>query len=256
MNEYLPKVIALAEKAAAAVMTIYNSGDFDVQIKSDDSPLTKADLQAHAIISAGLGEFSHFPVLSEEDADIPWSERSQWQTYWLVDPIDGTKEFIRKSDEFTVNIALIDKGLPIMGVVLAPALELLYAADSEHAFVVRDGVRSTLKAKLPREGESLIIVASKSHRSQELEDYLARIPEHTECRAGSSLKLCYIAEGRAHFCPRLGPMNEWDIGAAHAVLLASGAEIVNIDNDYSLFYNQQESLLTPWYRARVKGLQY
>ncbi len=252
-KQQLTKVEAIARKAGDAIMTIYNSPDFAeriaVQAKGDDSPLTQADLAAHEIIKAELtklsdAELASLPQLSEESATEPWSERQQWQTYWLIDPLDGTKEFIKRNGEFTVNIALIHRGQPLAGVVYAPATDTMYsAADQLGAFKNGESIR----ARQDAESETLKVVGSRSHASPDMQAYLDKLDKPYEMvPMGSSLKLCLVAESEAHLYPRLGPTSEWDTGAAHAVALAAGAEVVTAEGE-PLTYNQKESLLNPYF---------
>ncbi len=235
------QVLAIAKEAGAKIMEIYQR-DFAVYEKQDTSPLTEADLAAHKCIVAGLEAISDLPILSEESADIPWEERKTWTRYWLVDPLDGTKEFIKKNGEFTVNIALIDGGKPIMGVVYAPALEKSYVG------IVGQGAWTET-------AEGVNPISAKLHQSPEIKNLLELLGGESELVAmGSSLKLCLVAEGEAHLYPRLGPTSEWDTGAAHAVALAAGANVTVLDganplnpDAEALTYNQKESVLNPYF---------
>ncbi|MBO1256069.1 3'(2'),5'-bisphosphate nucleotidase CysQ [Alteromonas sp. 5E99-2] len=248
-------IIALAKKAGDAIMVIYDK-DFAVYDKSDSSPLTEADLAAHNIIVEGLEASSTFPILSEESASISWEERKTWDTYWLVDPLDGTKEFIKKNGEFTVNIALIHQGTPVFGVVYAPALKRTYWGSLESGAYMDDeqGTRSISAAK-HKDGEAWKVVGSRSHQSPEIQALLAELGGEAELVAmGSSLKLCLVASGDAHLYPRLGPTSEWDTGAAHAVALAAGANVTVLDPNnpfddaaLALTYNQKDSVLNPYF---------
>lgn len=249
------QVLAIAKDAGAKIMEIYQR-DFAVYEKQDTSPLTEADLAAHKCIVAGLEAISDLPILSEESADIPWDERKTWNQYWLVDPLDGTKEFIKKNGEFTVNIALIDGGKPVMGVVYAPALAKSYVGIvGQGAWTeTAEGV-SAISAKVHSEGEVWKVVGSRSHQSPEIKNLLDLLGGESELVAmGSSLKLCLVAEGEAHLYPRLGPTSEWDTGAAHAVALAAGANVTVLDganplnpDAEALTYNQKESVLNPYF---------
>ncbi|MCC2616846.1 3'(2'),5'-bisphosphate nucleotidase CysQ [Aestuariibacter halophilus] len=245
----------IARQAGAAIMDIYQQ-DFGVYEKQDASPLTDADLAAHNVIVKGLSGLSELPILSEESADIDWQTRQQWDRYWLVDPLDGTKEFIKKNGEFTVNIALIDNGKPVLGVVYAPALDVCYVGIDQHgAFKISEGQRSPITPKAHQQGETWKVVGSRSHQSPEIQALLERLPGDTELVAmGSSLKLCLVAEGAAHLYPRLGPTSEWDTGAAQAVVEAAGGSVTVIDSDdplredaAPLRYNQKESVLNPYF---------
>jgi 3'(2'), 5'-bisphosphate nucleotidase len=239
--------IGIARDAGAAIMLVY-AQDFDVAAKADASPLTEADLAAHRIICAGLAALTpDIPVLSEESATIDWAVRSGWSRYWLVDPLDGTREFVKKNGEFTVNIALIEDGTPVLGVVVAPALGTAYwAARGEGAFVQRAGEAArpirTREAQAP-----LGVMVSRSHAGPELAGFLERLGPHEAIPMGSSLKLCLVAEGRADLYPRLGPTNEWDIAAAHCILAEAGGTLRNPDG-VELRYNKP-SMLNPWFIA-------
>lgn len=243
----LKELEQIARDAGAAIMEIYNSDDFDVQLKGDDSPLTKADLAAHRVIVDGLSQLNEqYPILSEESADISWDKRQQWQRYWLVDPLDGTKEFIKRNGEFTVNIALIENGEPVMGVVYAPVLDAMYVGDRDNGATLND-TPIQVEQNTP---ETLRIVGSRSHASQETTDWLEQLGKPYEMvPMGSSLKICLVAEGKADIYPRLGPTSEWDTAAAHAVLNAAGGSITTVDGE-PLRYNQKDSFLNPYFIAR------
>tara|TARA_R110002167_G_scaffold31572_4_gene103561 strand:- start:3150 stop:3938 length:789 start_codon:yes stop_codon:yes gene_type:complete len=255
-DELIESIVALSHAAGDKIMDIYQR-DFGVYEKSDQSPLTEADLAAHHCIVAGLKAVSDLPILSEESANIPWSERSTWQEYWLVDPLDGTKEFIKKNGEFTVNIALIKNGQAVFGVVYAPVLQQTYVGVvGQGAYKISDKIRTNITVKPHAENEKWLIVGSRSHQSPEIQQFLDELGGETELVAmGSSLKLCLVAEGAAHLYPRLGPTSEWDTGAAQAVVEAAGGT-VTIVNDVStalakdaspLRYNQKESVLNPYF---------
>ncbi|AVJ55283.1 3'(2'),5'-bisphosphate nucleotidase [Idiomarina sp. OT37-5b] len=243
----LKELEQIARDAGAAIMEIYNSDDFDVQLKGDDSPLTKADLAAHRVIVDGLSQLNEqYPILSEESADISWDKRQQWQRYWLVDPLDGTKEFIKRNGEFTVNIALIENGEPVMGVVYAPVLDAMYVGDRDNGATLND-TPIQVEQNTP---ETLRIVGSRSHASQETTDWLEQLGKPYEMvPMGSSLKICLVAGGKADIYPRLGPTSEWDTAAAHAVLNAAGGSITTVDGE-PLRYNQKDSFLNPYFIAR------
>lgn len=243
----LKEVKDIARDAGAAIMDIYQSNYFDVQKKADDSPLTKADLAAHNIICEGLRALDiQYPVISEESSDISWAQRKHWCRYWLVDPLDGTKEFIKRNDEFTVNIALIEKGVPILGVVYAPALDAMYTGERDRGAFLNDKAISVAT----QEPETLRVVGSRSHPSQETTDWLDALGKPYEMLAvGSSLKFCLVAEGKADIYPRLGPTSEWDTAAAHAVLSAAGGEVKTLNGE-PLLYNQKADYLNPHFIAR------
>lgn len=247
-------IVDISHKAGDAIMTIYEK-DFAIYEKSDESPLTEADLAAHNIIVAGLEGASDLPILSEESSKIDWETRQKWSRYWLVDPLDGTKEFIKKNGEFTVNIALIENGEPVMGVVYAPVLGTTYVGvKGEGAYILKGDEKQSITPKAHQDGDVWKVVGSRSHQSPEIQQLLARLPGDTELVAmGSSLKLCLVAEGAAHLYPRLGPTSEWDTAAAQAVVEAAGGKVTVIGDDPLdenapvLRYNQKDSLLNPFF---------
>lgn len=243
----LKEVKGIARDAGAAIMDIYRSDDFDVRKKADDSPLTKADLAAHNIICDGLRALeTQYPIISEESSEISWAQRKHWCRYWLVDPLDGTKEFIKRNDEFTVNIALIEKGVPILGVVYAPALDAMYTGERDRGAFLNDKAISVTM----QEPEILRVVGSRSHPSQETTDWLKAIGKPYEMlTVGSSLKFCLVAEGKADIYPRLGLTSEWDTAAAHAVLSAAGGDVLTLSGE-PLRYNQKADYLNPYFIAR------
>jgi 3'(2'), 5'-bisphosphate nucleotidase len=246
-NHWLPQVAEIARAAGAEIMQVYSSGDFGATSKADSSPLTAADLRAHHLIVASLEALTpDIPVLSEESATIPFSERSQWARYWLVDPLDGTKEFLSRNGEFTVNIALIDAHVPVLGVVYAPARDVLYEGSPTGASRVQNGKMRERISVLKPAASPVRVVGSRSHRGDSLERVLQRLGSHTLVPIGSSLKLCMVAEGSADFYPRLGPTSEWDTAAAHAVVLAAGGDVVNVDGQ-PLRYNTKAELLNPYF---------
>jgi len=251
----LPAVIALSKQAGAAILAVYGRDDFDVSHKQDDSPLTAADLAAHQVIVAGLQQLTPgVPVLSEESAAVAWSERQQWTRYWLVDPLDGTKEFIKRNGEFTVNIALIDNGVPVLGVVYVPVLQWCYSgARGEGAWIERETTTTPIAVTPIVNGQpTLRVVASRNHRGDDLDAWLARVeqqfPQLELVSMGSSLKICLVAEGKADIYPRLALTSEWDTAAAQAVLEAAGGMLVDYDgNQYR--YNRKQDLLNPYFYA-------
>jgi 3'(2'), 5'-bisphosphate nucleotidase len=221
-------VISLVREAGRATMAYYDTGvAVGVREKDDQSPVTLADEMAHEILVEGLRRLDpETPVVSEEAEAASFERRSSWQRFWLVDPLDGTKEFIKRRAEFTVNVALIDRGEPVFGVVLAPALDLLYwAAKGQGAWKEEQGrAPERIYSKPPAPGVPLTVVESLSHPSAELEQYLQTIPVARRVKAGSSLKFCWVAEGRADIYPRLGPTMEWDVAAGDCVYRQSGPE--------------------------------
>jgi 3'(2'), 5'-bisphosphate nucleotidase len=246
----LPDVITLAEAASKKVLEIYRT-DFNVEFKADNSPLTAADMASHHIIVDGLRQLSpDIPILSEESANAPWAERRHWYRFWLVDPIDGTKEFTNRSGEFTVNIALIEHGVPILGVVTAPALgEVYWGVKGEGAFK-RDKAGHIRRLNVVVPPAIKRVVASKNHLNEETEAFIEALGEHRLVQAGSSLKFCKIAEGHADIYPRLGPTCEWDTGAAHAILSAAGGKVETLEGK-PLPYGK-EDVLNPYFVASGK----
>ena len=238
----LNDIVQLARKAGAAIMEVYHSEDFGETSKADNSPLTLADLAAHKIIVAGLSRLKFgYPILSEEDANISYDERSKWTSFWLVDPLDGTKEFLKRNGEFTVNIALVENGVPVLGVVYAPVLDVCYyAARGTGAFVQRgENAAKTIKAVPHTAGAAIKVVASRSHSDARTEDLLKKLGDHECISMGSSLKLCLVAEAAAHFYPRLGPTMEWDTAAAHAVVNEAGGMVCDVAEQV-LRYNKED----------------
>jgi len=241
-------IVTIAKSAGDAIMQIYKQ-DFGVEYKQDSSPLTLADKKANEIIEAGLNQLSvSYPILSEEGKEIPYNDRKHWEYFWLVDPLDGTKEFVKKNGEFTVNIALIYKDTPVLGVVFAPALDVCYwAKQDEGAF--KNGRQLPLKTEDQR--NTYKVVASRSHMSDETQAFIDAIDTDKEkelISIGSSLKICLVAEGEADIYPRLGPTMEWDTGAAHAVVNESGKSLEKYMNGkYSKHEYNKEDLLNQWF---------
>ena len=258
-NEHNPLLVDIVRRAGEEILQIYNT-DFAVQTKQDESPLTQADLAAHAVIADGLNKLSpDIPIISEESVLPRFDERRQWSRYWLVDPLDGTKEFVNRNGEFTVNIALIENHQPVLGWVGVPVQGQVFFGDvgAGEAWVENAQGRTALQGKLRRDQDSqLNVVASRNHGGERLERYLAMIgelfPELTRTPVGSSLKLCRLAAGDADIYPRLGPTSEWDIGAAQAVLCAAGGKVFCGDGS-ALTYNAKESILNPEFIAVADG---
>jgi 3'(2'), 5'-bisphosphate nucleotidase len=239
--ELRSNVIDLVREAGRATMAYYDTGAAaDVREKDDRSPVTLADEVAHGILVEGLHRLDpETPVVSEEAEAASFDSRRSWRRFWLVDPLDGTKEFIKRRAEFTVNVALIETGEPVFGVVLAPALDLLYwAAKGEGAWKQeRGGAPERIYSRPPAPGAPLTVVESLSHPSPELEQYLQTIPVARRVKAGSSLKFCWVAEGRADIYPRLGPTMEWDVAAGDCVYRQSGP---NGERHSPLTYNKPD----------------
>ena len=240
----LKDIEKIAIKAGDAIMEIYNT-DFAVEYKDDNSPLTKADLASHNIIVDELKKFE-IPIMSEESQVAEYSIRKEWREYWCIDPIDGTKEFVKKNGEFTVNIALIKNGTPVLGVVYAPVLGDIYVAKKgEGAY--KNNQKLPLRTNNTPELK-LRVVASKSHLSKETQEFIDNLKSKKieQVSKGSSLKLCMVAEGEADIYPRLGLTMEWDTAAAHAVVLESGKEMLQFKSQEPIIYNK-ENLLNPWF---------
>ena len=278
MNDqfYLLTALAAAIEAGRAILDVYRSSDFKVEEKADKSPLTLADQRSHEIIVKRLGKLD-LPILSEEGKDIPYKERKRWGTYWLIDPLDGTKEFIKKNGEFTVNIAIIRNRKPAAGVIYVPDKNVLYyALDDLGSFkagsiddiesVIRQSTGPATKivaealeditdasTALPFNDSAnrpFTIIGSRSHASPELEAFVEeKRQEHGEVEfisAGSSLKLCLVAEGKADIYPRTGPTMEWDTAAGQAIAENAGCKVLQYDTSEPLIYNK-ENLLNPWF---------
>lgn len=262
--DLLHLAVSAALEAGREIMEIYESGDFDVQVKGDESPLTRADVASHRAIVKRLKP-TGIPVLSEEGRAIPFEERRHWPSLWIVDPIDGTKEFIKRNGEFTVNIALVEGGTPVLGVVFVPAKQELFVGDSRgdaHATRTIQGRDDwsvdhwlSAAAAIPAEtaGRPFTVVASRSHMSPETADYIEALrSEYGDIATfskGSSLKLCMVASGEADCYPRFAPTMEWDTAAGQAVCLAAGCDVLNWETKRPLAYNR-EDLLNPWFLVR------
>lgn len=248
-------LIRIVEDAAAAILEVYE-GDIEVTDKDDASPLTQADLASHEIIVAGLQQATpEVPVVSEESALPDFAERSGWSRYWLVDPLDGTKEFVNRNGEFTVNIALIEGGQAVWGIVGVPVQARIFIGDVRQgrAWLREGGQLSAIEGrKMSMQQDEVVVVASRSHGGERLENYLDELATHFPALqrqpVGSSLKLCALACGEADCYPRLGPTSEWDIAAAHAVLRAAGGEVYTFAQQ-PLPYNSKESMLNPEFVA-------
>jgi 3'(2'), 5'-bisphosphate nucleotidase len=241
-------IVRIAREAGEKILEIYQTADFNVAMKVDNSPLTRADIASHEHILKQLQSLSSEPVLSEESKTTSYQERSQWKQFWLVDPLDGTKEFIKRNGEFTVNIALVKDGKVVLGVVHTPALDVTYYAVKGGGAFKQDleGVKA-IRAK-QKVDETLQVVASRSHAGQETQDLLTALAKDYTVNLvskGSALKLCLVAEGAAHFYPRLGPTMEWDTAAAQCVAEEAGATVTDMKG-VSLSYNK-ENLLNPFF---------
>jgi 3'(2'), 5'-bisphosphate nucleotidase len=262
MEKHLHSAITAALEAGKAILEIYHAGDFDVQVKDDNSPLTKADLVSHRKIVAYL-EKTNIPILSEEGKAIPYKERKGWKQLWIVDPIDGTKEFVKRNGEFTVNIALIENKKPSIGVIFVPATGDLYFSTKEKGafklsvdlenYDVTTIVSKGNKLPLKHDKETFTIVASRSHMSQETVAYVQEMRlKHGDVKLiskGSSLKLCMVAEGQADCYPRFAPTMEWDTAAGQAICEHAGFKVIDWKTKEPMLYNREE-LLNNWFLAK------
>jgi len=260
-NELLMKAINASIKGGHAIMDVYDS-DFSIEHKDDKSPLTMADKNCNSVIEYHLLD-TEIPLLSEEGAKIPYSQRKEWEYFWLVDPLDGTKEFVKKNGEFTVNIALIHNGNPIMGVIYVPVKEELYFAMeglgsykvSVNSVIENIETLISLSDSLPIDykRENYVIVGSRSHMSVETEAFFEqKKKEHLNVEVlaiGSSLKLCMVAEGKADSYPRYAPTMEWDTAAGHAIVKYAGFTVKKYDSSDDVIYNK-EYLLNPWFLVK------
>lgn len=261
----LADAIVASIEAGKEILKVYE-GAFKVEYKGDKSPLTEADKKAHATIMKTLSE-TGIPVLSEEGRDIPFSEREMWSTLWIVDPLDGTKEFIKQNGEFTVNIALVERGTPVLGVIYVPVDETLYFGaegvgayrlDQAAHYKEMDSLSDFIEkaVKLPEQQErEFTMVGSRSHMSDETAKYFEGIreeyPNAEVISKGSSLKICMVAEGSADVYPRFAPTMEWDTAAGHAIVRQAGFDIYRPDDDTPLQYNK-EDLLNPWFIVKAQ----
>jgi len=245
-QKLIPHVADIARRACAAIMEVHRSKDLGQTTKADRSPLTVADLRAHQIIVHSLKALTpDIPVLSEEGTLIPLEERSRWQRHWLVDPLDGTKEFVSGNGEFTCNIALIENHEPQLGLVGVPVTETLYWGGPGLGASRKVGDAAATEIRVERRAHTpLRVIGSKSHRGDSLDVLFARLGPHVFVPVGSALKFCLIAEGAADFYPRLGPTSEWDTAAAHAVVIGAGGRVVELSGA-PLRYNTKPDLLNP-----------
>ena len=252
LGDRLLAVAEIARRAGKEILDVYESADMGVEQKGDGSPLTLADRRAHELIVSELATLTpQIPVLSEESKESVHAARKEWSTFWLVDPLDGTKEFVKKNGEFTVNIALIDEGSPVLGVVDVPVAERQYLGEVGVGAWLMDhgGAPTPINVIDYNGGDKPTVVASRSHAGGSTAHYLqnlgAALGEPTLRSMGSSLKICLVAEGAAHVYPRLGPTSEWDTAAAHAVVRAAGGRIVD-EHGNELAYNK-DNILNPWF---------
>lgn len=240
MHPWVSELEKLIRAAGEAVLEVYHS-EFAVTTKEDRTPLTLADQRSHAILVEGLRRVApDLPVLSEEGAEIPYERRRHWVRFWLVDPLDGTKEFIRRNGEFTINVALIHEGRPVLGLVLVPDQNRLFIGDVDAGCVEKhgNGARRVL-IREPDPTEPLVLVATRSHPTPDMETFFRHLPAHERLARGSALKFCAVAAGEAHCYPRFGPTWEWDTGAGHAVVEAAGGVVVDPDGQ-PIRYNKPD----------------
>lgn len=254
LKSLLDIAIKASEEASNEILEVYHSSNFETQLKSDNSPLTIADKRAHECIVKHL-EKTGLPILSEEGKDIPFEVRKHWKQFWLVDPLDGTKEFIKRNDEFTVNIALIENQQPVLGVLAVPVAGIVYYAAKGLGVYKRNSVNSS-KLQVPSQHQPVTsnlkpvtkVVASRSHMNSETEDFISKLGKTEVVSAGSSLKFMLLAEGKADIYPRFGPTMEWDTAAAHGILKELGFRVHRTDSDDELLYNKSD-LLNPYFVA-------
>lgn len=255
-RELAQEVVQIARHAGAAIMAIYGKADFGVELKSDESPLTLADQAANEVICRALEKLPvQYPIISEENKAVPYETRKAYDYHWLVDPLDGTKEFIKRNGEFTVNIALIHQGRPVLGVVYVPCFnEAYWGAEGEGAFLEINGEATRLEApSFQLSDEGLNVVCSRSHLNEATQAFVNGLNNPDLVPTGSSLKFLIIAKGQAHVYPRLGPTMEWDTAAAQAVLEQAGGSVISEETQSPLQYNK-ENLLNPHFIA-YGGLQ-
>ena len=245
LKSLVQPIVALAEDAGRAILEVYST-NFEVQSKDDESPLTQADLASHRWIDAGLKSLTpDIPVISEESGLPDFEERSQWNRYWLIDPLDGTKEFVNRNGEFTVNIALIENNRPVLGVVHVPVQDKTYVGCKGLGAQRRDGDADPVSIEVAATSASPTrVVGSRSHRGASLDAYLEALGDHDMVPMGSSLKFCVVAEGGADVYPRLGPTSEWDTAAAQAVVEQAGGSVVTLDGK-PMKYNTKADILNP-----------
>ena len=254
LKDLLPPVVALAREAGEAILKVYREMNPEVVYKRDNSPLTRADMASHHLILAGLTRLTpEWPVLSEESAEIPFAERGAWEYFWMVDPLDGTKEFLSRNGEFTVNIALMKQNAPILGVVYAPVMEKMYFAAKGHGAWRSDGDSPARVRVANGTSQTLRVMVSRSHKSNEEDfgEFTAGAKSTELIPMGSSLKFCFVAEGAADLYPRSGPTMEWDTAAAQCIVEEAGGSVAALDGS-PLLYNKA-SLLNPGFV--VKGLR-
>jgi len=250
LADLVEPIVALSRQAGDAILEVYAT-DFDVQAKDDDSPLTQADMASHRVIDKGLKDLTpDIPVISEESGLPDFDERGQWETYWLIDPLDGTKEFVNRNGEFTVNIALIQENRPVLGVVHVPVTNKTYTGcEGAGAAVRNDGGEPQPIEVASKTSDPVRVVGSRSHRGASLDAFLEQLGPVEMLAMGSSLKFCIVAEGKADIYPRLGLTSEWDTAAAQAVVEQAGGAVVELDGS-PLAYNAKADILNPHFLVR------
>jgi 3'(2'), 5'-bisphosphate nucleotidase len=270
MKHLLALAVKASLEAGDAILDIYN-GDRASEVvlqKENDTPLTIADREAHTVISRHLA-YAAYPVLSEEGRDIPYAERSAWEHFWMVDPLDGTKEFLKRNGQFTVNIALIRRNEPILGVIYQPTEDVLYfAAEGVGAYKCTEAksrwdgqlaqlIEASVRLPIPQQRDTYVIVASRSHLSEETQQFIDRLKQqHSNVETtsiGSSLKICLVAEGSADIYPRFAPTMEWDTAAGDAIARCAGKQVLHSQSGLPLPYNKP-NLLNDWFIVREKAL--
>ena len=264
------KLLKIAQKAAYSagleIMQIYNQLQLDIEYKEDKSPLTQADKAAHSIILDFLKN-TDIPIISEEGEIPDYQIRKNWEYCWLVDPLDGTKEFIKRNGEFTVNIALIENGNPIIGVIFIPVMNSMYFSSNNKSFFIenispdislvefeRSLVEGSKRLPMQKESNCYRILASRSHINYETKSYIEKLKAENQnieiFNIGSSLKFCMIAAGKANIYPRFSPTMEWDTAAGHAIIIAAGGKVIDMKSGLDLNYNK-ENLVNPWFIAKI-----
>ncbi|WP_415886204.1 3'(2'),5'-bisphosphate nucleotidase CysQ [Neptuniibacter sp. QD37_6] len=247
-------LLCICQQASAEILKVYQRDDFSIAAKEDHSPVTAADLAAHQVIRAGLSDLTpEIPQLSEEDTELTYQKRKVWQQFWCIDPLDGTKEFINRNDEFTINIALIENNRPIFGIIYVPVSGVAYWGGNEIGAWKQEEGRAPAQIRSRPLGKDLIVASSRRHGQEANENLMLPIAKQfsqiSHRGMGSSLKMCLIAEGIADFYPRLYPTSEWDTAAAQAILEAAGGRLVNAETLEGLTYNLRESLENPYFFA-------
>lgn len=251
IESYLESIISASRDAGDAIMKIYDQDDRGIETKGDDSPLTRADLAANRILCEILEDIApEIPIISEENKNLTYMDRAGWEYCWIVDPLDGTKEFIKKNGEFTTNVALVHRGEPVLGVIFAPALDEMYwASEGNGAFMELDGeVTEMVAADYLSTDKHLKLVCSRSHLNEETQAVVDQYDEPELVASGSSLKFMMIAKGEAHVYPRMAPTMEWDTCAAQAILQEAGGHVIEAETGEPMQYNK-ENLLNPYFIA-------